>query len=591
MTPDIVLLLFVIAVAMILFSFERIPSDLVAMGCLCVLIITGLLPLEKAFLGFGSEVVVMIFGLLVLTAALLRTGVVENTGRLIVRKTGTDPNKLLFVILIVVAGLGAFISNTASTAFFIPVVLGIAKKAKVSGSKLLLPLAFASILSSSVTLVSTSTNIVVSGLMTRYQLPPLGMFELSPVGIPIVIVGVLYMYFIGNRIIPDRIPPESEFPEISTPIYLTEAVVQRGSPLAGKTLAESALGRDLDLTVVRVVRESKRYLVPQGNLMLEEGDILLVEGTRDDILNVKSIAGIDLKTDVALTDPSLQTNDMRLAEAIILLRSPLIGRTLSSIQFRERFGLQVLAINRHGETIRRKISQVYLHLGDILLIQGPKSNITALEDDQSFRIIEEIDKQIANPRQAIIAIGSFLGSLGLATFGVLSLPVAVMIGVLVVFITRCITPQEAYRDVEWKAIILIGCMLGVGAALEHTGAADYLARQIVNFVGDANPIWLLAGFFILTMLLTQPMSNQAAAVVVIPIAIQSALQIGLNPRTFAVMIAVAASTSYLTPLEPSCLMVYGPGQYRFVDFLKVGSLLTVLIFFIAIILVPLVWPL
>ena len=591
MTPDIALLLLIIGIAMVLFSFEKLPSDFVAMGILTVLIITGLLPVDKAFLGFGSDVVVMIFGLLVLTAALLRTGVVEATGRFIVQKTGTNANKLLLVILVAGALLSAFVSNTAATAFFIPVVLGIAKKAKVSGSKLLMPLAFASILSSSLTLVATSTNIVVSGLLTRYKLAPLGMFELTPVGIVIVAAGVLYMYTIGNHLIPDRVPPEREFPDISTPIYLTEVIVLRGSPLIGKSLAESALGRDLDLTVVRVVRESTRYLIPQADLILEAGDVLLVEGQRDDILKIKGTAGIDFKADITLTDPSLQSGDVRLAEGIILLRSPLIGRTLKGVQFRERFGLQVLAINRHGETLRRKISQIYLHLGDILLIQGPQSNISALEDDQSFRIIGEIDQKQANSKQAIIAIGAFIGSIGLAALGILPLAVAVIVGVLVVFLTRCITPQEAYRDVEWKAILLIGCMLGVGAALEYTGAAEYLAQQIVANVGGANPIWLLSGFFLLTMLLTQPMSNQAAAVVVLPIAIQTAMQIGLNPRTFAIMIAVAASTSYLTPLEPSCLMVYGPGQYRFVDFLKVGSLLTIFVFVISIIMVPWIWPL
>jgi di/tricarboxylate transporter len=261
------------------------------------------------------------------------------------------------------------------------------------------------------------------------------------------------------------------------------------------------------------------------------------------------------------------------------------------VQFRDRYGLQVLAINRHGETIRDKISQVTLQLGDVLLIQGNRTNIAALEDDQSFRIIGEFEDRRPNTQKAVIAGIAFVLPLILAAFNVLPLPVAVMIGVLIVFISRCITPQQAYRDVEWKAIILIGCMLGLGAALESTGTASFLAGQIINRSDAANPLWLLSGFFILTVILTQPMSNQAAAVIVLPIAMQTAMQVDLNPRTFAMMIAVAASTSYLTPLEPSCLMVYGPGGYKFVDFVIVGALLTLVIFILAITLVPIIWPL
>jgi di/tricarboxylate transporter len=590
MTIAIALLLFIIVASMVLFSFEKIPVDVVAIGLLVVLVTTGLLPLDKAFLGFGSDVVVVIFGLLVLTAALLRTGVVEAAGQLVVRKTGKDTSRLLLVILLAASIMSAFISNTAATAFFIPVVLGMSRKAKLSRSKLLMPLAFASILSSSVTLVATSTNIVVSGLMTQYKLPPLGMFELTPVGLPIALIGLGYMYFIGRRLIPERVSAHEGLGDIS-PTYLTEIILRKGSIFAGKTLAETGLGRDLDLTVVRVIREDQRYLAPQADLALEVGDVLLVEGQRTEILNIKNSAGFDLRSDVAALGPSLQSNEVQLVEGIILLRSSLIGRTLKDVQFRERYGLQVLGINRHGETIHNKISQTTMQLGDVLLIQGNRSNVTALEDDQSFRIIGEVEHSQLRIRQAVIAVAAFLIPLLLAALNVLSLPVAVLLGVLIVFLTKCITPEQAYRDVEWKAIILIGCMLGFGVALEASGTASYLANQIVHWVGDANPLWLLAGFFILTVILTQPMSNQAAAVVVLPIALQAALQVGLNPRTFAIMIAIAASTSYLTPLEPSCLMVYGPGQYKFVDFVKVGSLLTLLIFGLAIWLVPIFWPL
>lgn len=592
MTSEIGLLLFIIAVSLVLFAFEWVSADVVALGVLLSLILTGLLPTDQAFAGFGSDAVMLILGLLILTAALTRTGVVDMAGRAIIRQGGDNPNRLLTIVVIAAAVLGAFMSNTASTAFFVPIVIGLANRLRVSASRLLMPLAFASILTSSVTLISTSTNIIVSNLMTRSGERPMGMFELAPVGIPIAIVGLIYMLTLGRRLIPDRTKAaDTDNGNFGMRQYLTEVIVLPESPLIGKTLAESALGKELDLNVVRVVREKKRYIIPQGSTMLQEGDVLMVEGQREEILRVKETAGLDIKADFKLADPDLPEEEIRLIEAIILPRSPLIGRTLKGFRFRERFGVQVLAINRHGETIRRKISQVRLQIGDVLLLQGHRANIAALDDGYTLNILNAVTEPRPNRQRAAIATIIFVGSLLAATFNLLPLAVAVLIGAVLAFITRCITPEEAYREIEWKALILIGSMLAVGAAMDHTGTAEFLAQQIVNIAGEANPLWLLVGFFVLTVVLTQPMSNQAAAIVVVPIALQTAAQLGLNPRSFAMMIAVAASCSYLTPLEPSCLMVYGPGNYRFFDFIRVGSILTVLIFALAIVLVPIIWPL
>ncbi len=589
MDPQIGLLLAIIAVSLILFSMERLPADVIALGVMLTLIVTGLLSTETAFSGFGSDTVMMILGLLLLTAALERTGVVELAGRTIFRYTGDSPNRVLAIIMSAAAGLSAFMSNTASTAFFVPLTIGLAQRARISVSRLLLPLAFASILSSSVTLISTSTNLVVSGLMQRYGLPPLGLFELTPVGIPIVLAGLIYMYTVGQRLLPDRAPAEGDG-TFAVRAYLTEFMIVPGSPLIGKSLNDSGLGRDLDIKVLRVVRAKSRYFAPRADLVLEEGDVLLVEGERDEILKVKDLTGIDIKADVKLSDPELQAEDLYLVEGLILPRSPLIGRTLKGFRFRERYGLQVLAVNRHGETLRRKISQIALRLGDVLLIQGERSNIAMMEQTNVFSILGSVEGKRVNRPRARIAIVLFVGSLLLAALNVVPLAVAVLLGATFAFLTRCITPEEAYRSIEWKAIILIGSMLALGAAMDQTGTADYLAARIVDLTGETSPALLLTGFFVLTVLLTQPMSNQAAAVVIIPIALRTATQLDMDPRTFAIMIAVAASCSYLTPLEPACLMVYGPGRYRFSDFLKVGSPLTVIIYIIAIILVPLLWP-
>jgi len=591
MTTSIILLLIILAVALLFFSFEWIPPDVTAIGVLVALIIFGLVPLDQAFSGFGSDTFILLMGLLIMTAALMRTGVVEVVGRTLLKYTANHPGSLLPATMIAVAIMSVFINNTAAAAFFLPVILGLSQRAKFSASRLLMPMAFAAILSSSVTLVATSTNVVVSGLITQFGLEPIGMFELTPVGLPVLIVGLLYMMFIGKRLIPERTTQDDITESFDLRPYLAELRILPDSNLAGNTLAQSNIGRNYDLTVLAIIHEGKRKLNPLSNTLLHEGDSLLVEGASESILKIKDVKGIDIQADIKFSDEELKAEELHLAEVVLLHRSHFIGRTLKGLQMRERFDLQVVAINRRTGVVHSKIADTRLLLGDILLVQGNRNQIKALQAENAFDVLGVLDVQRFNQKQAITVVGIFAGAFILGSLKIITLPVAMLLGALLVFVTRCITPDEAYRQVDWKVLILIGCMLALGVAMQTTGTAQYLADMLTQLVGNLNPLWLLTGFFALTVLLTQPMSNQAAAAVVIPVAVQTAIQLGLNPRTFAMMIAIAASTSYLTPLEPACLMVYGPGRYRFMDFLKVGGLLTVAVFLIAIILTPLLWPL
>jgi len=591
MTPQIALLLCIMGIALFLFWWERVPADVTALGVLLTLVLTGLVPVEKAFAGFSSDTVIMILGLLILATALQRTGVVDMAGRALLSHTKPTPNRLLWTVMISSAVLSSFISNTASTAFFLPIVFGIAMKSGISTSRLLMPLAFASIMVSSVTLVSTSTNMVVSGMLTQHKMAPLGMFELTPVGVPIAIVGLIYMYF-ARRWIPDR-GMQDLTEQFGVRPYLTEIVILEESSLVGKTLAEARFGETFGLTVWGIERDQKR-LTPHHIQKLQEGDLLLVEGSQEDIVKIKDTAGLEIKADVKFSDSDLEAGEMVLAEAIILPGSPLLGLSLEKSRFRQRYDLLVLGLNHRGVNIVSKISQVPLQLGDVLLLQGRKDVIAKLHEEETFHFLgpmELMEKARAKRAQAPLAIAIFVAVLALTTFEVLRLPVAAMLGVLLVFLTRCITPEEAYKAVEWKMIILIGSMLSLGVAMQETGAAKYLAGLMLSAAGGASPIWLLTGFFVLAVALTQPMSNQAAAIVLLPVAISTAVQSNLNPRTFTMMVAVAASTSYLTPLEPACILVYGPGRYKFIEFFKVGFLLTILIYVVAILLVPVVWPL
>ena len=589
MDIQIALVLGTVVAALVLFSIEKIPVDVTALGILLFLIITGVLPAEQAFMGFGSDVVIMMLGLLILVAALTRTGVTDIVGRVLLTRSEASAQEILLVIMAIAALVGAFMSNTTATAFFLPIVITVARRMETSPARFLMPLAFASILASSISLISTSTNIVVSGLIQDLGMAPIGMFELAPVGIPIAVVGIAYMFLLGRHLVPDRIPHE-EIEQISTRLYFTEILIPAQSPLVGETLRTSALGSEMDLKVLRIVRDGRRLLVPRATTRLEENDVLLVEGTRQSILDVKEEASVEIEADVKFPSEEIDVEEMGLTEVMVLPNSPLAGRTLRGLDFRDRYGLQVLAINRQGETLSRKMSHVRLQVGDVLVVQGREARIDALERQDLFRRLSLPGVSLKRRDRAPVALAIFGGAVLAGTLKVLSLPVAMLLGAVLAFATRCITPEEAYSQVRWQVLILIAAMLGLGVAMETTGTAAFLASQIVQVVGASNVVWLLSAFFALTVLLTQPMSNQAAAAVVLPVAIRTAEQLGLNPRSFAMMVALAASCSYLTPLEPACLLVYGPGRYRFSDFLKVGALPTVLIYVLCILLVPVFWP-
>jgi di/tricarboxylate transporter len=587
---QITLVLILLVVAIILFSFELLSLEITALALLSALLVFRLVNPDDAFAGFGSDTVIMIAGLFVMTAALVKTGVVETMGRLFHRYGAGNAYGLAILIMMTVAVASAFISNTAATAVFLPAVIGIARRAKISPSKLLMPLAFASILTSSVTLISTSTNIVISGLMTKAGLQPMGMFELAPVGIPITIAGLAYMFTLGMKLLPNRADEGLEA-DYNLRDYVTEVIVLPDSPIAGKTLAESNLGSEMDLLTIGIIRNGDQVISPRPQEVIHAGDLLLVEGRVEDIIRVKDTAGLEIKADAQLPENTFQSEDVLLVEIMVLSGLHVRGRTLKELRFGERYGLTVLAINRRGVTLRTKLSRIPLRFGDVLLVQGRRDRVNRLITDGEFTLLSDVSALRPRSPKARYALMIFIIAIGLGTTKIMPFASAMIVGTFMMLLARAITPGEAYEAVEWRIIILIGSMLAFGAAMAQTGAASFLAHHIVGFMGQYGPMAILGAFFVLTVLLTQPMSNQAAAAVLLPVAIETAAQLSLNPRAFAMMIAVAASCSYLTPLEPSCVLVYGPGRYKFMDFFKVGALLTLIIFAISMVLVPMVWPL
>jgi di/tricarboxylate transporter len=481
--------------------------------------------------------------------------------------------------------------NTTTTAMFLPVILGIAARRNMSPSRLLMPLAFGAILGGTCTLIGTSTNLAVSGALPRYGIQPLTMFELTRVGVVIVGVGMLYMLFIGRRLLPRRKSTESLTEQYHVRQYMTEVIVLNDSPLIDKSLGEARISDELDLTVLGILRgEEKDRIAPHPRERIRTGDLLLVQGRVEDILKVKAEAGIEIKPDFELSDSFLESKDTELFEAMIPRGSDFMGRTLKRVDLRQRYGAIVLAIDRHGVDLLSKISRVRLRFGDVLLIQGNREQVERLAADGQILLLEEISEKRARPEKRKWAYLAFVVFLFFSLTHLVPLPIAVLLGVMILLASQSLRMSEVYEIIDWRLLILIACMISFGVAMEKTGADQYLADLIVRGTGQYGPTAVLAGFFLMTVALTQPMSNQAAALVMLPIAVKTAIALGLNPRTFAVTVTYAASCSFLTPLEPACVLVYTPGHYRFLDFVKVGSILTIAVFAIVVWLVPVFWP-
>jgi len=624
MDLEIVIVLGLLVVAVGLFATRALPVDLVTIFLLLALVLTGILNPAEAFAGFSSQIIIILGSIFVIDGALLEGRVIDLVSAWLLRIAGGSVNKLQLTTMSVVGGLSGFMNNTAVTSFFIGPTMSIARKLEISPSKLLMPVCFASILGGTCTLIGTSTNVAVSGeLAKQYQIDlakweanggtdlngdgtidsadylqyaeannlkiykPLGLFEITPVGLLIMGVGIAYLMFFGRRLLPNY-PDESLAEGFNIREYHSEIVVMPGSRLIGQRVFESSLA-EMEFRIVKVLRK-KRSFVPNTRSVIEEGDVLLVSGSMEDLMAVKDASGIEIHAETKLEDETLQTDDVKIAELLITPKSTLIRRTLKEDNFRQRFGLAVLAIYRHGQSLGRKLGFIRLRAGDMLLVQGSEERLLSLEHGTNLLRLDATEAPSADRRQkgfralAFFAVAVIAGGLGMAP-----LPICFLSAAALTVATRCITMQKVYEVIDWRVLIVIGGMTAFGSAMRESGTAEWLAGGIQSI--SENPRTVLAGFILLTMLLTQAMSNAAAALVVLPVAMQTAGTLDVSGQTFAIAVMLGASSSFIAPFEPACILVSGPGKYRFTDYLKAGLGLTLIMGFLVWLMVPLVWGL
>ncbi|ALJ01069.1 SLC13 family permease [Rufibacter tibetensis] len=583
---EIALVLFLLLAAVAMFASEKLSVDVVTLIILIVLTSCKIISPAEAFAGFSSDFIIILASIFVLSAALEDTGILDFLVNWLMRHAGHRPNTLLFFIMFFPGLVSAFMNNTTVTALFVTPIVGVAKKMRTSSSKYLMPLAYASILGGTCTLIGTSTNVAVSGYMSKAGYEPFGFFEFSGIGLVIFAVGILYMMTIGKRLLPQT-TTQGLTTRYNIKTYLTEIIVQEDSPLIGQVAFTSDLSK-MGFRILNIIRSKENFL-PDYRTRIRTNDVLLVEGEIEDLIKVKETKGIQILADVIVED-DLVGGDIRLAEILITGKSDLLKNTIKQVEFLRRFGLVVLAVSRQGETIRTKIGDVQLQLGDMLLVQGSAERLEYLKMNQHLAVLDEFKPILFKERKGILTMAFFILAIVLGSFNILPLSICFLGAAVLSVLFKCITTDRAYQVIDWRLLILIGGMTAFGMAMENTGADKFLANAIVGLLEPFGLIVILAGFVLLTVFLTQPMSNAAAALVVLPVAIQTAIQLDSNPRTFAIAIMLSASVSLVTPFEPSCILVYGPGKYTFRDFLKIGSGLTLLLVTIILVVVPFFWP-
>ncbi|MFP4622748.1 MAG: SLC13 family permease, partial [Gemmatimonadota bacterium] len=522
-----------------LFLWNRYRPDVVALVLAATLAVTGLVTPAEAVSGFSNEATIAVALLLVLSTGLSHTGAVEVIARHTVRLAGRSEMRLLLLVVLVVVPLSAFVNNTAAVAILLPAVLGASRQVDVAPSRVLMPLSFASQFGGTLTLIGTSTNLLVAGLVLDLGFERIRIFEVTAPALVVTAAGLLYLLTVGRWLVPTREGSRDLLSSYELHEYLTTVRIRPGSSLAGRTIAESRFGIERDLLVVRVESEDGRVVAaPGASTLLREGDLVLVEGKVREIAAMLEAEGLDIQgADPSLPDPAeseeREEDAVRFAELLVPTRSPAIGRTLRELRLRTRYAASILGLRRHGEAVRENLGDVRLRPGDILLGQGRASALHELHESGRLTLVGPVDIPPRRRRKLWWAVLAMALTVGLAALGVLPIMISAMVGVVLLLLTRTVRPEEAYEEMDWMVVVLLAAIIPLGIALQKSGAATQLALWIATLAGPLGPYGLLAAVYVLTSILTNVVSNVAAAAIVLPVAGALATAAGLSPTPFA----------------------------------------------------------
>ena len=591
---EIILLGVIIVIALVLFITEFFPIDVTALLVLGLLLALGLITPSEGLSGFSNPAVITIACLFVMSYALQKSHVLEyviiNINKIIDQSQALGMAVYLFCIGIA----SAVVNNTAIVAIFMPVTIRLADKYNISPSKVLIPLSYAAILGGTLTLVGTSTNLIVNSVLVESSEYSLGMLEFAKFGIIKFVIGLIYIFTLGHKLLPSRVSKSSSISDYSLDGYLTEFKINKNSPLCGKTLLDRKINENYDVIVLDVLRGGEIITSNLRSLMLKQDDVLFVKGSFENFQRLKEIENLALLTDEKLTQEELEQEDHILAECLVTDNSELIGQTLQEANFRRSFGSFVLAIRREGEVIRRKLTQFILKPFDTLLVYGPKDRINQLSSREGFIVLGKVDASLDSHPLWWLSIFTILFAVIMAIFKIIPIVVGVILGVIALLLARVITPNEAYSSIHWQVIIVIAAFLPMGAAIQKTGLDKDIGLFITNiitmFPDHLIPYILLAVIYLITMLLTEIASNVATAIIMTPITLKLAEQASYEPLPFIFAVCYAASASFITPVGyQTNLMVFGPGGYKYSDYIKVGLPLGLILWIVSVIVIPMIW--
>jgi len=620
-TPAMLVVFALILVALVLFATEPVPVDVTAIGVLVVLLLTdpasemlaeaGLISaplyvlrppgadvsaaLDNGLSGFASTATVTVLAMFILSEGVQRTGIIQRLGHWVSDITGDSESRQLGATIGIISPLSGFINNTAAVAILLPMVTDVAHRAKVSPSKLLLALSYASMFGGMLTLIGTSTNILASDLFASLTDTGqgFGMFEFTSLGIVVTVVGAAYLMSVGRWLTPARIAPEDDLTaEFGMSEYLTEVVVREDSPIIGQTVAEALATNDFDVDLLQLIRGDRIFLEPLGKKVVQPGDVFAIRTDRDTLVELLDVDGLDIVPDVEVDEAELEVADeaQNLVEVVVAPGSSLVRESLASTNFRQRYDASVLAIRRGGDVIRTRMDHIRLRVGDTLLIQGPAESIERLNVNPSFIVAQEIERPDLRHSKTPVAVGIVAAVVLGAALTPVHIAAAALGGAVAMVATGCLKPGELYDAVQWDVIFLLAGVIPLGIALQQTGGADLLATGVVQSSTLLPPIGVLGLLYVVTALLTNVISNNASVVLMIPVAFETALQLGANVFSFVLAVTFAASTAFMTPVGyQTNLFVYGPGGYRFSDYIRVGGPLQALFAVVTTVGIAVIW--
>jgi di/tricarboxylate transporter len=582
----------ILVAAIALLVSEKFPADLTAIGILVALLVTGIVTPAEALVGFSNPAVITVAVLFVVSRALVRSGALDFITATVMKFSRGNPRRLLFLSLFLVGGFSSFLNNTPVVVLFMSITLAVCSEYSLSPSRFLMPISFVSILAGTSTLIGTSTNIIVSDLAVRSGIPPIAMFELSPLGIPIAMAGAVYLFFFSQRILPEHKAPIGEVRRLGKNRYISDLVIPEGSLLAGQNAAEVFEQRFPEIELFQIFRGYGILHPVRDRVILAPHDEILVKATAQHLAQILDSGHVVLSHQGGPAPTRPHDANSTILELLVPPNSSAIGQSLNGFIASLDADIRVLGVNRHSKHYpTEQVRRLRLELGDIILAQMPLDHVDPIRSAEEMIVIEDVHKSIINRRKAPLAMGIFLLMILAATAGIVDILVSAMAAMLLMILTGCISLREAYRSIDAKVLILIVGTVALGNALAVTGAADLYAGILLKPLVGMSPAIVLSVFILLTSILSLFLSNNATAALLMPVALSTAAALNVDPRAFIIGLCFGASACYATPIGyQTNLLVYGPGGYVFKDYLKLGIPLSLGVWILSSIFIPMIWP-